>query len=104
MADALVKPKKFSKLIEPPKEHIMDQQQAAPVSEESEPQKVATQKSILKAMAVNTAMFEFINEHRVEILRRARTKMLSWGLKFSDEEFNVEVSMPEKISAGPAKA
>jgi hypothetical protein len=44
------------------------------------------QTKVLKASAVQAAMFEIIQENRSELIRRARAKLKAFGIEVPDEE------------------
>jgi hypothetical protein len=49
---------------------------------------------IMKSQAVRQAMFEVIGEQRLEIIKRARAKLVAMGVEITDEEITAAVSPP----------
>lgn len=47
--------------------------------------------NILKSQAVRQAMVEVIAEQRVEILKRARAKLVSMGIELAVEDLDAQV-------------
>lgn len=45
---------------------------------------------VLKATAVNQAMFEVVQEQRGEIVRRARAKLLALGIEVAENEVELK--------------
>lgn len=54
---------------------------------------------LLKSLAINSAMFELLQENKLELMKRARIKLKEMGVEFSDDEFAKEMTPPEQ----PAK-
>lgn len=50
---------------------------------------------VLKSMAINSAMFEILQENKEELLRRARMKLKGMGVDVQGDEFNSDAEKPQ---------
>lgn len=63
----------------------MEQQQQKPPPELTAEQRI----QLFKATAVRAVLSELIAEHRDEIIKRARAKLVALGIEFKDEDMSV---------------